>query len=121
MQVAVGQDDEAAVLRLGVAARLLLVDQRVFVLGLGLQHQQRKTARVEQQEIDEAAADLLEIVAQRIQLRGADADAGLEDDVGRRAILREETPARRLQQRVDLDAGGGFLRGHACSCDWRGV
>jgi hypothetical protein len=56
MQVAVGEDDKAAVLRLGVFAGLFLADQRAFVLGLGFQHDEGKALFVEQQEVDEALA-----------------------------------------------------------------
>jgi len=35
MQVAVGEDNKAAVLGLGVFASLLLANERIFVFGLG--------------------------------------------------------------------------------------
>ena len=111
MQVAVGENDEAAVLRAGVFAGLLLADQRVLVLGLGLQHQQRKALGIQQQEIDEALAGGLEVVAQRVEIVGFERDAGLKPDIGRQRAVGEEAPAGRFQQAVDLDAGGGFL-GH---------
>ena len=56
MQVAVGEDDEAAVLGLGVLAGLLLADERVLVLGLGFEDDEREALVVEQQEVDEALA-----------------------------------------------------------------
>ena len=42
MQIAVGQDDEAAILRPGVFASLLLADERVLVLRLGLKDDEGK-------------------------------------------------------------------------------
>jgi hypothetical protein len=42
VQVAVGEDDEAAVLRAGVLARLLLADQWVLALGLRLENDKRE-------------------------------------------------------------------------------
>ena len=38
-----------------------------------------------------------------------DRDAGFELDVGGCLALREEAPARRFEQLIDLDAGGGFF------------
>ena len=54
VQVAVGEDDEAAILGPGVLARLLLADERIFVFGLGFKDDEREALCVEQQEIDEA-------------------------------------------------------------------
>ena len=68
MQVAVGEDDEAAVLGLGVFAGLLLADERVLVLGLGFEDDEREALGVEQQEVDEALARLLEVLAERVQV-----------------------------------------------------
>lgn len=42
MQVAVRKDDEAAVLRLGVFAGLLLADERTEIFGLGFEDNERK-------------------------------------------------------------------------------
>lgn len=83
MQVAVREDDKAAVLRTGVSARLLLADQRIFTFGLGFQHQQRKTLGIQQQEIDEALAGGLEVVAERVQIGVFERDAGFKPDIGR--------------------------------------
>ena len=58
MQVAVGEDDEAAVLRLGVLASLLLAHERAFVFGLGFEDDEREAFFVEQEEVDEAFASL---------------------------------------------------------------
>jgi len=69
VQIAVGEDDEAAVLGLGVLAGLLLADERVLVLRFGLQDDERETPGVEQQEVDEALAGFLEVVADGIQIR----------------------------------------------------
>ena len=68
VQVAVGEDDEAAVLGLGVFAGLLLADERVLVLRFGLKDDEREAFGVEQQEVDEALARLLEVVAKGIQI-----------------------------------------------------
>ena len=58
MQVAVGEDDEAAVLGTGVLAGLLFGDERILVLGLG----------VKEEEVDEPFFDLLDVVAERVQV-----------------------------------------------------
>ena len=57
---------------------------------------------------------LLEVVAERVQVGRLERDAGFEADVGGRVAFREETPAGRFEQLVDLDAGGGFLH-RACT------
>jgi hypothetical protein len=68
VQVAVGEDHEAAVLGLGVFAGLLLADQRVLVLRFGLQDDEREASDVQQQEVDEALARLLEVLAKCFQI-----------------------------------------------------
>ena len=65
MQVAVGEDDEAAVLGSGIFAGLLLADERVLVLRFGLQDDEREAPRVEKQEVDETLAGLLEVFAEQ--------------------------------------------------------
>ena len=109
MQVAVREDDEAAVLRFRVLARLFLADQRVLVLGFCFQDDKREAPGVEQKEVDESFFGLLEVRAQRVQVRRLDRYAGFETNVRGRGAFREETPASRFEQMVDLDAGGGFL------------
>ncbi len=109
MQVAVGKNDEAAVLRLGIFTRLLLADERIFVLRFGLQHDEWEAFGIEQKKVDEALASFLEILAQRIEVGGLECRVGFKADVGGCAALREETPASRFEQLVDLDAGGGFF------------
>jgi len=52
MQVAVGEDDEPAVLGLGVFARLFLPDEGVFVLGLGFEDDEGEALFVEEEEVD---------------------------------------------------------------------
>ena len=61
VDIPVGKDDEPAVERPGIAAGLFLANQGVFVLGLGLQHDQWKPLLVEHQEIDESLGGLLEV------------------------------------------------------------
>ena len=68
MQVAIGKEDEAAIQRLGVFAGLFLADQRVFVFRFGLKDDEREAFGVEQQEVDEALAGLLEVLAEDIQV-----------------------------------------------------
>jgi len=59
MQVAVGKDDEPAVLRFGVLARLFFADQRISVCGLRFEDDERKTPFVQEQEIDKTFARFL--------------------------------------------------------------
>lgn len=47
-------------------------------------------------------------------------DAGFQTDVGRPVTVREEAPAGRFEQPVDLDAGGGFVAGYTGSRDSEG-
>jgi len=68
VQVAIGKDDEAAVLRLGIFARLLFADERILVFGFGFENQQRKAFGIEQEKVDEAFCALLEVGAERIQV-----------------------------------------------------
>jgi len=64
VEVAVGEEDEAAVLRLGVFARLLLAVEGAFFLGLGFKDDERESLFVEEKEVDEALARLLEILTE---------------------------------------------------------
>jgi len=68
VQVAVGEDHEAAVLGTGVLAGLFLADERVLVFGLCLKDDEGKSLRIEQEEVDETLAGLLKVVAQRVQI-----------------------------------------------------
>jgi hypothetical protein len=54
MQVAVGKNDETAILGFGVLACLLFAEERIFVFGFGLQYYQWESRFVEQQEVDES-------------------------------------------------------------------
>ena len=115
MQVAVRQDDEAAILRAGVFAGLLLAGEGVPVLGLGLQDDQGKPLGVEEQEVDETFGGILEVVAQGVEVGCLDRDACLKADVGGLAPFGEEAPAGRFEQPVDLDAGSGFVHADGAS------
>ena len=111
MQVAVGEQNEAAVQRAGVFARLFLARQRIPVLGLGFQHDERKALGVEQQKIHEARGGVVEVVAQAVEVGRLEGDARLQADVGRSATVGEEAPAGGFEQGVDLDARRGFVHG----------
>jgi hypothetical protein len=54
VQVAVGEDDEAAVLGPGVFTSLFFADEWIFVLGFGFEDKQREALGIEQEKIDEA-------------------------------------------------------------------
>ncbi len=116
MQVAVGKDNETAVLGLGVFTRLLFADEWIFVLGFGFEDQQREALGVEQEKVDEAFCALFEVIAERVQVGGLDGDAGFEANVRGRVAFLKETPASGFEQLVDLDTGCGFLIGHSGSC-----
>ena len=109
MQVAVGEDDEAAVLRLGVFARLLLADERAFILGFRFQDDERKTLFVEQKEIDKAFRGFLEIITEAVEISFIQGHARLQLNVDGTILVREETPARSFQEPVYLNARSGFL------------
>ena len=111
VQVAVGEQDEAAVQGAGVFACLFLAGQRILVLGLGLQHDERKAFCVEQQKIDETLGRRVEVVAQAGEVGRLKRDARLQADVGRSDAVGEEPPAGSFEQGVDLDARRGFVHG----------
>ena len=116
MQVAVGEDDETAVLRLGILAGLLFGNERILVLGFGFENEEREAPGVEQEKVDKPLCALFEVVAERVEVRCLDRDAGFETNVRGSVAFREETPAGRFEQLVDLDARCGFLIGHSGSC-----
>src|SRR5450830_277587 len=109
VQVAVGQDDKAGVLRLKVSPSILLADQGVLVLGLRLQHDKRKCMAVQQQEVDETVDGFLEVVSVRIEEGPGHLDMVLQDDVGRTVVIIDQSPACLLQKLVDLDPCGCFF------------
>jgi len=67
------------------------------------------------QKINVAFTGLLEIFAKDIQFLRLNRDAGFELDICRQFAIGEETPARRFEQLVDLDSGGGFFIRHAAT------
>ena len=111
VQVAVGEDYETAVPRTCIAAGLLFTGQRVLGLGLGFEHDKRKALVVQQQKVDHTALglDVLEVVAQGVEVVGAELDAGFELDVGGASGFIEEAPASRFEKLVDLDSGRCFV------------
>ena len=109
VEVAVREDDEAAILRTRVLARLLLADQWVLDLGLGLQHYERESALVKEQKVDEPPRRLLKVIAESVQVGLLDDNALFELDVGGLASLWKEAPAGRLQQLVDLHPRDCFV------------
>ena len=111
MEVAVGQDDVAAVLGPAVFPRLFLADEWIFVLSLGLEHDQGEALFAEQQEINEALGGFLEVLTERVEVLDLQRDARLKLDIGRAFRVSKEAPARVFQQLVDFDAGGGFFHG----------
>lgn len=64
VQIAIGQDDEAHVLRSRVLAGLLLANQWIIFFGLGFQNRDGKPASVQKEIINEAVCGLFEIVAE---------------------------------------------------------
>lgn len=66
MKIAIGEDDEAAILRLRIFAGLFFADQRIFIFGLGFENDERKASVVEQEEVDETLAGFFEIGPKRI-------------------------------------------------------
>ena len=82
MEVAIGEDDKAAVLRAGILAGLLLADERVLIFGFGFEDDEREAAVAQQQEVNEAFACLLEVLAKCIQIGSFDRYAGFETNIG---------------------------------------
>ena len=111
MQVTVREDNEAAVLRPGVSARLLLAHERIFVLGFGFEHDEREALFVEQEEVNEALDRFLEILTEVVERLLGERNARFELDVRWAFRVREEAPASVFEQLVDFDAGGGFFHG----------
>ena len=112
MQVAVGKDDEPAVLRFGVLARLLFADQRIFVFGLGFEDDEGEAFFVQKQEIDEAFAGFFKVIAECVQCLGSECDFRLKLNIGRATIVGEETPICCFKQLIDFYSGSGFFSGH---------
>lgn len=109
MQVAIREDDEAAILRFGVLARLLLADQGIFVFRLGFEYNQGKAGIIEQKEVDETVAGLFEVFSECVDRCLGQLDLGFENDVGLARSLVEEAPAGLFEQLIDLDASFGFF------------
>ena len=63
MQIAVRQDDEAAILRPRIFAGLLLADERNFIFRFCLKDDEREPSGIEQQKIDKPLRRFLEVVA----------------------------------------------------------
>ena len=101
VQVAVGEDNEAAILGTGVLAGLLFSDQGLFLLRLGLENNKREAFFVQKQEVNESFRYLLEIVAEGIDIGGSDGDAGFQTDVGG-PCLRQGKNANRSPQAIGL-------------------
>ena len=93
-----------AALRSGVRSGLLFAYQRVAVLRLGLEYDEGKSPRVEQQEVDEPSPGLLEIVSEGVEIGLRYRDALFKSNVGRSISFLEEAPTALFEQSVDLDA-----------------
>jgi len=78
VEIAVGKDDEAAVLGFGVAAGLFLADERVFILGLGFEDDEGEALVVEQEKVDVALGGRFKVFAECVEISGAEGDAGLK-------------------------------------------
>ena len=111
MQIAVRQDDEAAILGAGVFACLLLADERVLVLRLSFQDDQGEPLGVEEQEVDETGGGFLEVITQRVQVGCLDRNACLKANIGGLVPVGEEAPAGGFEQFVDLDPRSRFVHG----------
>ena len=110
VQISVGEDNEAAVLRTGVFPGLFLSHKRILVLGLGLQNDEREALLVQEEEIDPTGR-ILEIVAQSVQILVLHDDLLFDANVARLAVFIEEPPPGRLEQFVDLDSRRCFVHG----------
>src|SRR3989344_7185150 len=77
MEIAVRENDETDILRLRVAARLLLAVERVFVFGLCFEHHVRKAISVEQEKINVAVFSLLKIVSECVNVSLGELDVEL--------------------------------------------
>ena len=104
VEVAIGEDDKPAALRSGVLSGLLFAGQRVAVFRLGLEHDEGKSPGVQQEEVDESPAGLLEVVSERVEVSLGNRDVLFKSNVGRSISFLEEAPTVLLKQSVDLDA-----------------
>ena len=66
MQIAVREDDEAAILRAGIFASLLLADERILIFRFGLKDDEGEPLGIEQQEINKALCGFLKVVAEGV-------------------------------------------------------
>lgn len=108
MQVAIGENDKAAILRAGVLAGLLLAIERVFLLALGFEDDEWIALLVEKQEVDVTLLRILKVVAECPDIIERHGRALLKAHIGGLAVIREHPPAGGLQQFVDLDSRLGF-------------
>ena len=82
MEIAIGEDDEAAILRLRVFSCLLFADQRIFIFRLGFKNDERKATVIEQQEVDETFAGFFEISPKGIESALGNVDVQFKLDIG---------------------------------------
>ena len=116
VQVAVGQHHEAAVQRERVLARLLPSDHRLLALRLRLQHGQRESPVVQQQKVSHPPLGPLKVVSHGVQVGRLDGHAVFQADIGWPVCVGKEAPPGFLQEGVDSDAGGCFVRAVRFSC-----
>jgi len=65
VQIAVGKDYKSAIQRFGVFSRLLLANERIRLLRLGFEYDQREGFLVQEQEIHESVFRRIEIITER--------------------------------------------------------
>ena len=108
VNIAIGEDDKAHVLGIGVGARLLFADEGIFLLPFSFDDEEGKVVLIEEKVIGIPLAGMLEVLTEGIEIMLGDGCAGFEMDGGRAVLIREEAPASGAQECVDLDACLGF-------------
>lgn|GEM_PF-6264771 len=93
VQIAVGKDNEAAVLRARIFAGLLFANEWILVFGLCLQNDERKALFIQEEEIDEAVFGFFKILAKLADAAFGEFDVRLKLDVGLSVFIVEEPPA----------------------------
>lgn len=119
MQITVGEDDKAAILRPGIFAGLLFANQRALVLRFRFKNDEREALFVEQEEVDEAQLGLFEVLAEIVEVMLTEFDRLFEPNIRGLTALRKEPPASRFQKIVDFDPRRRFFHrfvGSECPC-----
>lgn len=110
--VAVRKDNEAAILRNGVASCLFLSGKGVNLLRLCLKNDEWKTFAIEEEEVYEAVFGFFKVVAIVVENRLGNFNFVFEEDICSALGGIEKTPSRLFEELIDFYACLCFLIVH---------